>query len=113
MSMVQSFKSVGKVHFSYFKSLKVEAIDWKTFQGECIKLKSMVGDSSHVYARTNRLAIDRDSLLNEENYEGMLVPFGLGEASSNFQNALAICNHYAITNEEPHDKGPLASSKGT
>ena len=63
--------------------------------------------------RADPLAIDRDPLLKEENYEGMLVPFGLGEAPSNFQNALAICNHYANTNEEPHNKGPLASSKGT
>ena len=63
--------------------------------------------------RADPLTIDRDPLLKEENYEGMLVPFGLGEAPSNFQNALAICNHYANTNEEPHDKGPLASSKGT
>ena len=63
--------------------------------------------------RANPLAIDRDLLLKEENYEGMLVPFGLGEAPSNFQNALAICNHYANTNEEPHDEGPLASCKGT
>ena len=47
--------------------------------------------------RADPLVIDRDPFLKEENYEGMLVPFGLGEAPSNFQNALAnlqpLCKH--------------------
>ena len=63
--------------------------------------------------RAEPLAIDKDPLLEEENHERTLVPFGLGEAPSSFQNTLCICNHYADTNEELHDKGPLTSSKDT
>ena len=58
------------------------------------------------------LATIKEPLPKEGPYKGMIVPFGLKEAPSSFQNALATFEPHSNTDEKSHDEGPTVLPKG-
>ena len=58
------------------------------------------------------LAADKDPLPKEGPYEGMIVPFCLGEEPSIFINSLATFEPHRNTDEESHDEVHVVLPKG-